>query len=161
MIEVRALTQDDAAWAAAVHERTWGGTAVVARLGELIDPRGLPGFVALLDGERAGLLNYDIKDDRMEVVTLVSLREGRGVGRALLDAARRRAEAVGCRRLWLVTTDNNLRALALYRRWGLSLVAFHRDGVARSRLVKPSIPERDQHGVPLAHELELALELGA
>jgi ribosomal protein S18 acetylase RimI-like enzyme len=103
----------------------------------------------------------------MEVVTLVSLREGRGVGRALLDAARRRAEAAGCRRLWLVTTDNNLRALALYatasrdRRWGLRLVAFHRHGVARSRLVKPAIPERDQHGVPISHELELALDLGA
>lgn len=159
MIEVRELTEDDAGWAEEVHEQTWGGTALVARLGELVDPRQLSGFVALLDGERVGLLNYNVQGDRMEVVTIVSLREGRGVGRALLDAARRRAQAAGCRRLWLVTTDNNLRALALYRLCGLQLVAFHHDGAARSRQVKPSIPARDQHGIPLTHELNLDLHL--
>jgi hypothetical protein len=49
MIEVRELTEDDAVWAEEVHEQTWGGTALVARLGELVDPRRLPGFVALLE----------------------------------------------------------------------------------------------------------------
>jgi ribosomal protein S18 acetylase RimI-like enzyme len=94
------------------------------------------------------------------VVTLRSLREGRGIGRALLDAVRDAAVAAGCRRLWLVTTNNNLRALALYQRWGLDLVALHRHAVtdARRRL-KPSLPERDELGIPISHELVLEARL--
>ena len=45
----------------------------------------------------------------------------------------------------------------------MDLVALLRDGVARSRRVKPSIPLFDEDGVPIRHELEfeLLLTLGA
>jgi ribosomal protein S18 acetylase RimI-like enzyme len=131
----------------------------VARRGELVDPSALPGFVALLDGQRAGLVTYAVRGDSCEVVTIRSLREGRGVGRALLDAVRAAASEAGCRRLWLITTNNNLRALALYQRWGMDIVAFYHGAVALSRSVKPSIPERDESGISIDHELELELRL--
>jgi hypothetical protein len=41
----------------------------------------------------------------------------------------------------------------------MDIVAFHRHGVSEARRLKPSIPERDAHGVPIAHELELELRL--
>jgi len=64
----------------------------------------------------------------------------------------------GCRRLWLVTTNNNLRALALFQQWGMEIVAFHRHGVSNARKrLKPSIPNRDAKGIPIVHELELEL----
>ena len=159
MVDVRPLNDDDRAWAVEVEADSWG-EPVVARLVELIDPTVLPGFVALLDGRRAGLVTYALRGDECEVVTIRSLHEGRGVGRALLDAVRGAAVEAGCRRLWLVTTNNNMRALALCQRWGMDLVALHRDAVsdARRRL-KPSISERDEHGVPIRHELVLELLL--
>ena len=133
---------------------------MVARLGELVDPTRLPGFVACSDGHRVGLLSYAIRGQECEVVTIRSLLEGHGVGRALLDAVRDAAIDAGCRRLWLITTNNNLRALEVYQRWGMDIVALHRHAVsdARSRL-KPSIPARDAKGIPIAHELELELRL--
>ena len=89
-----------------------------------------------------------------------SLREGRGVGRALLDAVRDAAVRTGCTRLWLITTNDNLRALELYQRWGMEIIAFHRDAVTEARRrLKPSIPERGKHGIPIAHELELEIRL--
>jgi ribosomal protein S18 acetylase RimI-like enzyme len=159
MVEIRPRSEKDRAWADELQADSWG-EPVVARLGELVDPTQLPGFVALLDGERAGLVAYAVRGDGCEVVTIRSLREGHGVGRALLDAVRDAAVEAGCRRLWLVTTNNNLRALALFQRWGMDIVAFHRDAVsdARSRL-KPSIAERDAHGIPIRHELVLELRL--
>lgn len=48
-----------------------------------------------------------------EVVTIRSLREGRGVGRAPLGAVRDAANEAHCSRLWLITTNDNLRALEL------------------------------------------------
>jgi ribosomal protein S18 acetylase RimI-like enzyme len=159
MVEIRALADEDRAWALEIETESWG-TPVVARLGELVDPTVLPGFVATVDGRQVGLVTYAVRGDACEVVTMRSLRQGVGVGRALLDAVRDAAVAAGCRRLWLVTTNNNLRALAVYQRWGLEIVAFHRHAVddARRRL-KPSIAERDANGIPIAHELELELRL--
>lgn len=159
MLEVRPLTDEDRPWADQVEVESWG-EAMVARLGELVDPTQLPAFIASIDGERVGLVAYAIRGHECEVVSIRSLREGKGVGRALLDAVRAAAVEAGCRRLWLVTTNNNLRALDVYQRWGMDIVALHRDAVtdARKRL-KPSIPERDVRGIPIAHELELELRL--
>jgi ribosomal protein S18 acetylase RimI-like enzyme len=156
-VEVRPLGDDDRAWADRELERAWGEGA--ARLGELVDFRTLPGFVA---GRRAGLATYAIRGNACEVVTLNSFEPGRGVARALLDAVRDAATAAGCSRLWLITSNDNLRALRLYQRWGLELVALHRDAVRRSRqTLKPGIPERGEAGIPIAHELELEMRLGA
>ena len=82
------------------------------------------------------------------------------VGRALLDAVRDAAVAAGCTRLWLITTNDNLRALELYQRWGMEIVELHRHTVTEARRhLKPSIPERGGHGIQIAHELELELRL--
>jgi ribosomal protein S18 acetylase RimI-like enzyme len=113
MIEVRPLTEDDRAWADEVDAEGWSAPGV-ARLGELVDPTQLPGFIALLDGTRAGLATYALRGEECELVTIQSLRESRGVGRALLDAVRKAAVESGCTRLWLITTNDNLRALQLY-----------------------------------------------
>ena len=159
MIEIRPLTDKDRSWSRQVEAESWS-EPTVARLGELVDPTGLPGFVALLDGERTGLATYAVRGDECELVTMRSLREGRGVGRALLDAVRTAAVTAGCARLWLITTNDNLRALEVYQRWGMEIVAFHRHAVTEARrLLKPTIPERGAHGIPIAHELELELRL--
>lgn len=159
MIEVRSLTDSDQAWSVRVETESWS-EPVVARLGELIDPTQLSGFIALLDGERAGFATYAVRGDNCELVTIRSLREGRGIGRALLDAVRNAAIEAGCTRLWLITTNDNVRALELYQRWGMEIVAFHRHAVTEARRqLKPTIPNHGAHGIPIAHELELELRL--
>lgn len=66
-------------------------------------------------------------------------------------------DAVGCRRLWLVTTNDNTRALRFYQRWGMDLCAFYRHGARRSRKAKPALPQLGADGIPLEHELEFEL----
>jgi ribosomal protein S18 acetylase RimI-like enzyme len=69
------------------------------------------------------------------------------------------ARSLSCRRVWLTTTNDNMRAIGFYQRCGMSMCAFYRDGVAASRQLKPSIPLLGQHGVPIDHELEFELLL--
>ncbi|GAA1611624.1 GNAT family N-acetyltransferase [Nonomuraea maheshkhaliensis] len=123
------------------------------------DTTALPGVIALLDGERAGVATYRIDGRECELVTLDSVRGGAGVGTALVDAVAEAARAEGAERLWLITTNDNLRALRFYQRSGFDLVAVHRDAVAHSRALKPSIPEVGLDGIPIRHELELELPL--
>ena len=154
LIEVRPIAAGEHAL---VIER-WG--PVVVRRGESIAVDGLPGFTAWIEGERAGVLTYTVAGDQCEVVTLLALMEGRGVGRSLMDAARAAAVDAGCRRLWLITTNDNVGALGFYQRWGMDLCAFRRGAIDEyRRTVKPSIPERAANGIPIAHELELELAL--
>ena len=159
MVDVQPLTDTDRAWAVRLEADSWS-QPVVARLGELVDLTQLPAFIARLDGHRVGLASYAVRDEECELVTIRSVREGRGIGRALLDAVRDAAIDAGCTRLWLITTNDNLRSLELYQRWGMEIVAFHRHAVSDARRVlKPSIPERDANGIAIAHELELELRL--
>ena len=87
------------------------------------------------------------------------LEEGRGAGQALLAAVRDVARAAGCRCVWLITTNDNTRALRFYQRFGFDLAALHHGALAESRRLKPSISELGADGIPLAHELELRLAL--
>jgi GNAT superfamily N-acetyltransferase len=155
---VRALAAVDDHWKLTTLEAGWGSTCV-ARLGQLIDAAPLPGFVAELEGRRVGLATFARRPDGIEVTTLQALIEGRGVGRSLMDRVHAVAIEWDAPRLWLITTNDNVRAFAFYQRWGMDLVRVVHDGVSVSRRVKPSIPEFGRNGIALRHEFELELRL--
>ena len=106
-----------------------------------------------------GLLTYTVDGDACEIVTIDALVEGAGIGTALLGAVERVARESGCSRLQLVTTNNNLRALAFYQKRGFRLVRLVPGGIEQSRRLKPSIPEVDAAGLAIRDELHLELQL--
>ena len=158
MVAVRPLSAAEAEWTSRVLEDGWGST-IVARRAELIDAAELPGFVAERAGERVGLVTYADRSDGTEIVTIQSLVEGAGVGRALMDAVLVHCRAIGSPRLWLVTTNDNLRAYEFYQRWGLDLVGVEIGGVEHSRRLKPGLPQVGASGLPLRHELIFAMNV--
>ena len=158
MIRIRYIERGDRPWVVHRLEDAFGD-GTVARKGGLIDASILPGFVATEGGRLVGLLMYDVVNSECEVVAIISTEVGRGIGRALMEAVREHAVAAGCRRLWLITTNDNSRAFRFYQLWGMDLCCFHRHGVRRSRKVKPLLPERGTDGIPLDHELEFEMLL--
>ncbi len=85
----------------------------------------LRGFVALVGRERAGLALVDVGDGGYEVVAINTSRRRRGIGRALMQQSVGDARASGCSRVWLLTTNNNVGAIAFYERLGMKLSAVH------------------------------------
>ncbi len=156
--EVKALEQWDRAWAAALLREHWGSARIVTR-GVVHDGERLPGFLALMEGRRVGLLTYRIEGAECESVNLNSLVEGMGVGSALVEAVRKVATSTGCRRLWLITTNDNMAALRFYQTGGFQLVAVHRNALEESRRLKPEIALVGLDGVPVRDEIELELLL--
>ena len=156
LVSLRPLGPADADWARRVLVSTWG-SVLAARKGELVDASVLPGFVAAVDAADVGLAIVAPRGPEYEVVSVSTTVEGRGVGRALLQQCVDDARERGCRRVWLTTTNDNVRAIAFYQRFGMDLCAFYRHGVDVSRQLKPSIPLLGASGVPIAHELEFEL----
>ena len=73
----------------------------------------------------------------------------------LLAAARMEARERGCRRLWLVTTNDNTPAVRFYQRRDFDICAFHRNAITESRRLKPEIPDEGLFGIRVRHEIEL------
>ncbi len=156
--QIRPLYKDDKNWVAGLLKEWWAGPGVVTR-GKLHIADELPGFIAVEQDKPAGLITYDISGDRCEIVTMNSLVEGKGIGSALMDAVKDIAVKNGCRRLWLITTNDNTKALRFYQKYGFSLVAVHRNAVEKSRQFKPEIPLTGNDGIPLRDEIELEILL--
>ena len=158
-IEVRDGTDADAGYVRRVLTAAFGAPEVACH-DELIDAAALPAVLAWQGGERVGLLSYrPDRDGGWEIVALVADRPGVGAGGALIEWARVRARQAGAPRLWLITTNDNTRALRFYQRRGFDLVRLDRNAMDRARKLKPSIPAQAD-GIPIRHELELEVRLG-
>ncbi len=156
-LSVRPLRDDERGWLTERLVELWDSALMVTR-GRVHAVAELPGFVCEVDGERVGFATYEVRNGQCELVTLNSLREGLGVGSALLSAIATEAEQRSCR-LWLITTNDNLQALGFYQRRGFQIAAVHVRAVEESRRLKPSIPLVGGNGIAIRDELELELGL--
>lgn len=150
---VRAIMPEDAATVVRLVRERWGGCVVVH--GIVYRPETLPGFIIVEHSEPVGLVTYHVAGKDWEIVTLDSLRQGKGVGTALLEALREAAQEAGAVRLWLTTTNDNLDALRFFQRRGCALVAVHRRAVDQARRFKRTIPVVGAYSIPIRDELEL------
>jgi RimJ/RimL family protein N-acetyltransferase len=148
----------DREWVSEFMFEHWGSNKVVSR-GVVYYPQDLPGFVAMYDGEKVGLVTFNIKGTSCEIVTINSIRPFAGVGTAMIEAVKNVALQSGCKRLWLITTNDNMNALRFYQKRGFVLVAIHRDALDISRKLKPAIPLIGNDGIPLRDEIELEMML--
>ena len=154
------LVRDDEREELAHFIRTGWGSSIITSRGIAHDASLLPCLVAE-EGERwLGLAVYQADGDECELVLLEAFEKHRGVGTALLEATIEQARRLNSRRLWLVTTNDNLDALRFYQRRDMRLARLWRDATTEARqTLKPEIPLVGDHGIPLRDELELELIL--
>ena len=155
-MDVRPLREADRERARAWLRDHWAES--MAANGELFYPAEHDGFIA---GDWDGLITYRLGDGRCEVTLVMAVREGEGIGSALLDATVVKARAEGCTEVWLISTNDNLHALEWYRRKGFTVSEVREGAVDRSReTLKPSIPTHNpDNGLPIRDEIELSLAL--
>lgn len=157
-VVIREPRDSEDAWICQQLRRSWGSTTVISR-GQAHDASRLPALIAVEGDDLVGLATFRFADGDCELVTLDALRKGCGIGSALLAAVIQAASRRACRRLWLITTNDNLDAARFYQRRGMSLAAVHRGAVDDARRVKPSISEIGEYGIPLHDEWEFELRL--
>ena len=157
-ITILPINTEDREWVAQFMQEQWGSDKVISR-GAAHYPQFLPGFVALHESEKVGLVTYNITYESCEIVTINSTYPSSGIGTALLEAVENTAIKCGCKRLWLITTNDNMNTLRFYQKRGFVLVAVHRNALERSRKMKPEISLIGIDGIPLRDEIELEMIL--
>ncbi len=157
-VRIRELTAADSQWVLEV-VRSWGADFVVSR-GRKLFPADLDALVAAdREGEKVGLATYEIIGEQCELVTLDAFRKFMGIGTRLLQAVSETARRRGCRRLWLITTNDNLDAIRFYQRRNMTIAAIHVGALSQSRKLKPSIPLVGMNQIPLRDEIEFEMIL--
>jgi ribosomal protein S18 acetylase RimI-like enzyme len=157
-MDIRRLTDEDLSRLRQFWVEHWGADFMVTR-GKIYRPEQLNGFVAETEDAWSGLVTFVIKDHEMEVTSLDSLREGNGIGTALINKVIEEARVKECQRLFLITTNDNLNALGFYQRRGFELSKLYRGAINESRKLKPSISLIGENNIPLRDEIELEMIL--
>ena len=155
MAALRRITQEDLPRLREFWREHWLGEEMMVH-GDTYRPEQVEGFV---NEDWTGLATYRIEGQGCEIISLDSIREGMGIGTALIEAVVEEAGKRGCRRVYLSTTNDNLHSLGFYQRRGFELVSIRRGAVAESRRRKPGIPLLGENEIPLRDEIELELRL--
>jgi len=153
-VQVRPLNQSDHKWAMGLIKDVWASTRIVSK-GKVHDINELPGIIAIHKNNRVGLIFYDIIGGECEIVSLNSLKENIGIGTALLKEIERTSALQGCKRLWAITTNDNIDALRFYQTKGFKIVAIHLNALEQSRRLKPEIPFLGSNDIEIRDEIEL------
>ena len=143
---------------ARVFKEQWCADYIVTR-GRVHTSSSVRGLSAYVDGKLVGLVTYCIRAEECEMVSLDSFSEGIGIGSALIARVMVAARQNYCRRVFLITTNDNTQALKFYQKRGFSLVAVHRNALEESRRLKPSIPAIGMDGIRIQHEIEMEIVL--
>jgi len=81
--------------------------------------------------------------------------QGRGIGTALLKAVERVAHKLRCKKIWLITTNDNIDAIRFYQQKRFRIVTIHQNAIEVSRRLKPEIPFIGNYGIPIKDEVVL------
>lgn len=150
---VRRLTKEDVPCIQEFWINQWGSEIIVVH-GEIIRYDQVEGFI---HSDWVGLITFMVRDVECEIMSLDCLKEGKGIGTALVNEVIREAKERNCRRIFLITTNDNLHALGFYQRRGFELAAIHRGVMDKARKIKPSIPLIGENNIPLRDEIELEM----
>jgi len=159
-ILIRRKDRTDNDWISNLLTSEWTSVQIVTH-GKSYDATRLPAFLAIVNGSRAGFVTYCVQQRECQIVSLNSLVEKIGIGKALLAAVEREASSLGCKRLWLITTNDNTDALRFYQKRGFRIAALHLGAIRKSRRLKPEIPMKGFADIPILDEIELEKLLGS
>ncbi|HLO40026.1 MAG TPA: GNAT family N-acetyltransferase [Phycisphaerales bacterium] len=144
-------------------ERNWLSTEIWSR-GKAFAADRLMAFVAKVDGAWAGHVTLAFEEDgaekgSCEVITLAAGGHGGGVGSRLLERAEDEARARGMKRVYLTTTNDNVRALGFYQRRGWRMAALYKGMMDRCREMGKPVALVGESGIAVRDEIELELGL--
>ena len=157
--KIRKIKEKDREWIKKLIMKEWGSEKIISQ-GRAYYPHKLSGFAAVSNEKYLGMITYAPRKERCKLISLNALRKGKGIGTSLLEAVKKSVRKIGCKKIFLATTNDNLDALRFYQKRGFNIKAVYLESItcARKKL-KPEIPLIGNHGIPIRDEIGLEIIL--
>lgn len=136
----------------------WYTTTMIIR-GKEIDMTKTEGFYFSKEEDIIGLITYMVYDNILEITSLDSIQENRGIGSKLVDAVIQEANDRKLQKIVLITTNDNINAIRFYQKRGFDMVRLFHNALDISRKMKPEIPLIGENSIPLRHEIEFEFSI--
>jgi N-acetylglutamate synthase-like GNAT family acetyltransferase len=155
MIKIRLKTRHDNQRISTYLKNNWGSEFIISK-GKKYYCDDVQGLIAEGDYSISGICLFAVKNEELEIVMIESFVEKSGVGSQLMKELESIAKEQELKRIWLVTTNDNINALRFYFKNGFTFVNIARDVIAEYRKIKPEIPLLNgENGIPIMDEIEL------
>ena len=136
----------------------WGSDILVSR-GKAYRTEDLDGILAYDEEKIIGLGLYYIKDKECEIVLMETFLQNKGIGTQIIEKIKEIAKTQNCKRIWLITSNDNIDAIKFYQRKGFCFANIYIKAMDESRKIKPEIPLIGNYGLPIKDEIEFELVL--
>lgn len=157
-INIQEIKNEDYVWIRKIFKQEWGGDFIVSK-GKIHRPEQLNGYIAKLNNRKVGLITYEIQKGELEIVSLNSFLQNKGIGTKLVKKVINLAKKKNLKRVWLITTNDNLKALKFWQKRGFVFKKVYSNAIELSRKIKPGIPLVGNEGIPLRDEIELEMKI--
>jgi ribosomal protein S18 acetylase RimI-like enzyme len=145
---------EDSKWVNEIVENNWTSNFIVVK-GNKYYPSLLDGFYIEVENKVLGIVSYIIENKECHIVMLNSFKTNNGIGSTLINAVINESKSLGCNRVFLITTNDNLNAINFYQKRGFDISGIMRNSVAENRKIKPTIPLLGDNGITIKHEIEM------
>ena len=154
-LHFRSIREADKAWITNVATKLWGSTEIISK-DHTYDILTLSNIIAERSGKPVGFVMYAIEGKKCEIVALYVEVENQGIGTKLVDQVKEAAKRSSCTEVWLMTTNDNTRALRFYQKRGFVISEIRTNIMEERRKLKP-IPLLGNDGIEIRDEIELEI----
>lgn len=158
LFTIRPVIEADKEWISSFLTEYWGSTRFVTR-SRLFFANENPGYFAVKDEKPVGLITYELLGDECEITSVNSIADVKGIGTALINVVKDAAIQAGCKRLLVITTNDNTHAIRFYQRYGFTIATIYPNSMDEARKIKPEIPLTGNDDIPLRDEIEFEIHL--
>jgi ribosomal protein S18 acetylase RimI-like enzyme len=153
MIKIRLKNRNDNERIETYLVNNWGGDSIISK-GRKHNCGDLQGLIAEGDYSINGMCLYNIEENELEILLIESFIEHNGIGSSLMKDIENIAAENNIKRIWFVTTNDNINAIRFYLKRGYTFKRIERNAIDEYRKQKPGIPIIGNYGIPILDELE-------
>ena len=136
----------------------WGSDILVSR-GKIYRAEDLEGILVYDNEKIIGLGLYHIIDYNCEIVLLETFVQNKVIGTQIIKKIKEIAKTKNCRRIWLITSNDNIDAIKFYQKNGFCIVNIYINAMEESRKIKPEIPYIGNYDIPIRDEIEFEIKI--
>jgi GNAT superfamily N-acetyltransferase len=134
------------------------GSDILVTRGKIYRAEDLDGILVYDNRKIIGLGLYYIKNNECEIVLLETFVQNKGIGTQIIEKIKEIAKTENCKRIWLITTNENINALRFYQKRGFHFSNIYINALEESRKINPGIP-KEENGIEIRDEIEFEMEI--